>query len=828
MLKNYLTVAWRNLIRHKVFSLINILGLAIGMAACLLIWQYVGLEMSYDHHVPGADRIYRINTARYTQGTLVEKRSSTFGSLGPAALESYPEITAYTRIWGGRHNPVVLSTSRVKGEAVAYKEEKAWVADGNYLVLFGYRMLVGDARTAITQPNCAVISATTARRYFGREWQRPGHAIGRLLKVDGYYSNEMTTPYFRITGVFEDQPPTSHLKTDVIGSFVTISGNPEVARRWGANYINDYPVYTFLQLTPTANPLALERKLRDQYNAYKPNEPQEAVLSMMPLTDIHLRTEASDEAEPPGDWKMVYFLLLIGGLILTVAWINFINLTTARALSRAREVGVRKLAGAARSQLMAQFLTEAFLLNALAIVLALTFTQLTLPALSQFLHRDLSAFGRETHLLGWLLAGLLVMGTLLSGLYPAIIQSGFQPFTALKGRLPRLGGLSMRRVLVVFQFAVSVILMVGTMVVYRQLSFMRNQHLGMNLEQLLVIQPPTIRPATDSLFKSSIAYFKNELLRQPAVRQVAGSSVVPGNGLRVNIGMIKRVEAGPDEQNAVGFFFADGDFLQTYELRLLAGRNFLLADEFADQFGQNKGVILNESAVKGLGFSSPAAAIGKEIFTIPGPRRAPVIGVVQDFHQQALQKQITLAVIQFDASPNYFSVRLSTNHLPETIAAIKATYRQAFPGDPFDYYFMDEYFDRQYHEEQQLAKVIGFFAGLAIIIACLGLFGLAALATMQRTKEIGVRKVLGASVPRLVFLLSKDFVRLALIGNAFALPLAWWGTGKWLENYAFRIDISPWLFVFPTLLVLLIALLTVSMQTWKAARQNPVKALRYE
>lgn len=814
MFNNYLHIAWRNLRKHRAFSFINGMGLAVGMAACLLLLQYIAFEWSYDAFQPEAGRKYRVWYQRYNAGQVADTRHLTFGALGPETAAAFPEVTGFTRTFSSL-GPAAGHLVRAGNTLV---KAPVHVADASFVSFFRFSFTRGDGRR-LAEPNTVVLSESLARRLFGE-----ADPLGKTVQLQGSFEGEMSSPYGRVTGVFRDLPPNSHLRMDCLLSYASLDNTA----RWGPHYLDNYPFYTYVSLAPGADPAAVARKLTRKYAARDPEA--EVTYGLLPVRDIHLCAEGEVGG---GDGRTVRLLGGVAWLILLIAWFNYINLSTAKALERAREVGVRKAAGASRGQLIRQFLTESLLLGTLAALVALTLVQVLQGRFNVFVDRPLSLAGfvRSGYLLPF--AGCVLGGTLLAGAYPAFVLSGLGPVAALKG-----GGIGngrggrLRKLLVVAQFATCLLLLTATAVVYGQLHYMQTRSLGMDIDRLVILNTGDALRNARPEDAQKIAAFRTELLRDPSVRGVAASGIIPGEAPRTNIGLIRRVESPPDGQNSIGFFYADEHFIPTYRLQLLAGRTFRPADHYRDPEGiaHNKGVVLNYAALKTLGFHSPQEALGKFIYCIPGPRVTPVIGVVGNFHQQSLQHAVVPMVIQYlpPHDLGYQSVKVRREELPQTLRRLETTWKAFFPGIPFEYTFLDDHFNRQYQSERRFRDVFGAFAGLALLVACLGLFGLSLFATARRTREVGIRKVLGASPASLVRLLTADLVKLVAVANLLAWPVAYRAAHQWLTGYAFRIDVSPWLFVLPSLLVLAVALLTVSLQTLKVTRANPVLSLRSE
>jgi putative ABC transport system permease protein len=804
MIKNYFKIAWRNMLRNKAFSIINIVGLALGIAACILILQYVAFELSYDNFHKNRDQIVRVRQDRYNDGKLSTQWAAGAYAVGNSFKDAFPEVKDYVKVL--RRGTVIADY----GEK-SIKIEKVYLSSSSFFSIFSYPLLEGDPKTVLTEPNTVVLSRSTAENLFGKE-----NPVGKTIK-----RNKRNA--LKVTGVYEDMPANSHLKADILISYATFLNdvkpdNPELAWQWDG-------CLTYLQLRPGTDvrvleanfPALVDKLAGEEHKKYK----SAAVYLLQPLKDIHLYSHFMMEAEPNGDGKTVYLLLGIAFFIVVIAWVNYINLATARAINRAKEVGVRKAVGSLRGQLIAQFMTESILLNGFAVLLALIFVALALPRFNEVSGQQLS-FALLGSRLFWLpLVVLFVVGAFFSGLYPAFVLSGFRPVAVLKGKvLATRQGIILRKSLVVFQFAASLFLLVGTLAVFQQIRFMREQNLGINIDQTLIINPPII--ATDSTYMRQMAAFKDELMRQTGVKSVAASTVVPGQPSDWNAGGIRLKGMDDSKGKQYRVIGVDYDFVNAYGLKLLAGRNF------SREFGADpKAVIFNKMAIQQLGFSNAEEAIGKEIdfwgqiFTI--------VGVAENFHQQSLKDAYEPLILRLIPDlRGYFSVKLTSGPAEQNIGRIRAEWNRFFPGNPFEYTFLDDRFNEQYRADQRFGQVFGIFTGLAILVACLGLFGLASFTTAQRTKEIGIRKVLGSSVFSIVEMLYREFAILVLISFVIAAPVSWYAVSQWLTGYAFRTDIQWWLFIAPFVVVLTIAFLTVSFQSIKAALMNPVKSLRSE
>jgi putative ABC transport system permease protein len=813
MLKTHLKLALRSLSKRKGYSLLNILGLAIGITCCLLIFQYVAFEKSYDSFHKNAGQVVRLRLDAWQKGKLAWQSATVYPAIAPAMKQDFPEVESYCRLIDANF----LLSNEANHSKI--KETKGYYADPAALDILGIQVTKGNPAKALDGPGKIMLSESTARKYFGNE-----DPIGKRLTVkDGDRSS------LEVTGVFRDYPGNSHLVLHHLISYATldqqISQGGDSTRpaetSWGW-----YDFYAYVQLKPGVSWQQLQTKLTAFCDRHMNNDERakknnnKDYVFLIPLTDIHLYSNFNQEAEVNGNGKAVGFLFLIAFLIIVIAWINYTNLATARSLERAKEVGVRKVLGAARRDLVLQFLAESFLLNFLSFLLALVAAFLLTPSFNALVgSADTASF---TLPLDYSLAflGLFLAGTLLSGLYPAMVLSGYHPITVLKGLFKNSSsGLILRKGLIIGQFAVSVILIAGTILVYQQVQYMRQQQLGANINQTLVIEGPG--SMQDSLYKDILQPFKADLLQQSAIKNVTASSNVMGQEITWTQS-VRRV--GDDSRTPVTLFHlaVDYDFLPSYDMKLAAGRNF--SKTFRTD---NKAVLINEQAIDLLGFKNAADAINGKLRR--GHDTLTIVGVIANYHQQGLQKSISPMIILLRPEiRGYYSAKIATTQVQETIAAAEKSWNRYFPDDPFSYFFLDQSFNEQYKADTRFGQVFGIFATLAILIACFGLLGLSAYNVLQRTKEIGIRKVLGASVQSLIVLLSKEFMFLICISLFIAIPLTWWVMNNWLQDFAYRISIQWWVFVAAGALAILIALTTVGYQALKAALSNPVKSLRTE
>jgi putative ABC transport system permease protein len=821
MIRNLLVTALRNLRKNKFFSALNILGLGIGMAVFLLIAQYVHFERSYENFIPGKENIYRVKLEVYTGNELSMASAENYPGAGPGLKKELPEVVNFARLYNmGYKNNVIITNENAKPDPIAFRQRRFLYADSTFLPMMGYQMARGDAKTVLAEPFTAVISEKYAKMYFGND-----DPVGKTLRLrDDDFVNELVN----VTGVFKDLPGNTHLKFDVLFSYNSLYARGEWATLRYREGWRRKDMYTFIQLQPGTDPKKIEAKIPAIVAKYKPELKESQVkqtLGLQPLTDIHLRSDLTEEPEPNGNERTVLFLGLIGIFVLVIAWINYVNLSTARALERAKEVGVRKVVGAVKGQLVAQFLTEAALVNLLSVLIAWGLAFLFLSTFNTLsgLTLDSSFLAQPWFIM--LLASLWIGGSLLSGIYPALVLSSFKPITVLKGKLKNNNrGILLRKGLVVMQFMASIALIAGTFIVYRQVKYMTGRDMGMNIDQVLVIERPGIADTSEAVFNSAIETFRNELKKEPAVYNTSLSFTIPGKQREYKV-IVKKYGDNTDS-TTMRFNSMDYNFLDVFKMKLVAGRNF--SKEFPND--DDTSVIITEKAAQLLGYKSPQDAVGKTVI-IPGfgGWKPIIVGVINDYHQLSLKKPLDPSILSCSLfGGEYYSLRINTSNLPKTMDNVRKAWTTAFAGNPFEYFFLDDYFNKQYENERKFEKLFMVFAILAILIGCLGLFGLSAYTASQRIKEIGIRKVLGASVQDITKMLSTDFLKLVIIAILIASPIAWWAMNKWLEDFAYRINISWWVFAVAGFVALVIAMVTVSFQAIKAAVANPVKSLRTE
>ena len=810
MLKNYLVTAWRNLTRSKLFSGINLFGLAIGLGCFLLITLYVLDELSYDKWNTNAGRIYRVTTdARWGGADL--HMAQTPDIMGPVMKKEFPGVEEFTRIYN------YVGTQFIHKGSQFIPETGGAYADSTFFNVFTLPAVDGDPRQALTEPKSVVITASFATKYFGTPM-----AAGRTLEIRG---DKGIIPY-KIGAVIKDIPANSHFHYDFLMAMTGLDYN------W--NQAGNHNFFTYILLKKGANPKNVERNFESYFVKYLipglksfnvtsleqfHKSGNSINYSLVPLADIHLHSHRVEELEPNGNAQYVYIFAIVAIFILLIACVNFMNLTTARSAGRAKEVGIRKVLGTSRRELMRQFLVESIALVTVSLVLAIGLAALGLPLFNTLAGKTIALKNLFSPTLLLLIATLPLLVGLFAGSYPAFFLSAFRPIEVLKGKLKTgSGGERLRSVLVVFQFTTSIVLIIGTLVVYRQLNYMHNRDLGFDKQQVLIVD------GTDVL-GNQVQSFKREILRLPGVTSGTVTAFLPVSHADRNV---NNVFKGPAENTANAFntqwWCVDYDYLQTMGMALANGRNYS-----ASRPTDSSAVIVNETVASLLG---PGDAVGKFIYRTDAKDSMiahRIIGVVKNFNYESMHQAVgplIMHVLWPDNSAVAF--RIGAAHLPQTLARIRDTWKTMSPGTPFNYRFMDQAFNEMYKADEQVGTIALVFAALALVIGCMGIFGLSAFIAERRTREIGIRKVLGASTTGILGLLSAEFTRLVGISFLIATPLAAWAMHRWLQDFAYRTDLPWWIFLVAGAATFLIALATVSFQSLKAAMTNPVRALRAE
>ncbi|HOY19254.1 MAG TPA: ABC transporter permease [Haliscomenobacter sp.] len=812
MLRSYLKIAWRNLLKNKTFSLINIFGLAVGLACFILIALYVVDELSYESFYPDAKRTYRVHSDIRFGGTDLDLATCS-DPFGATLKKDYPEVEQFVRFYTNDGRKFIK-----RGTETIIENRVAHV-DSTYFDVFPRTILTGNPETALNEPNTVAISESAAQKYF-----RSNDALGKTLEVG---INEKIQ--YKVTAVYADMPVNSHFHFDFLFSMDNVTDY-----NFG-NFLS-HNFQTYVRLREGADPRALEAKFPELINRYVlpqashmmeiktiadfEKSGNKLAYTLMPVTDIHLHSDRMAELNVNGNVQYVYVFGIVALFLLTIACINFMNLSTARSANRAKEVGIRKVMGTERSTLMGQFMAESTLTSGLAFVFALLLAALALPYFNELAAKEfkLATFFQSRYL-PFLLSLPLIVGVL-AGYYPAFFLSSFRPIEVLKGKFNAGSAKSsFRNALVTVQFSISLLLIIATVIVYKQLNYIQSKNLGFNKDQVLVIN------ATSGLQDNKDA-FKNEVKQMAGVKAACYAGYLPvSNSSRSDNTFSKETVMGAETGFNMQIWNIDYDYIPTLGMEMAKGRNF--ASNFG---GDSTGIILNETAANMLGYPDP---IGQKLYTSDGNSSVQniaytIVGVVKNFHYESMRENVGPLAMRLGFNRWETAFRVNMSEAPNLIAQIESKWKELAPAMPFRYQFLDEAFDEMYRAEQRIGKVALCFAFLTILIACLGLFGLVTYMTEQRTKEIGIRKVLGASVAGITTLLAKDFLRLVLLAILIASPLAWYVMKQWLANFAFRINIEWWMFVGAGVLAVLIAFLTIGWQSMRAALANPIKSLRSE
>jgi len=806
MIKNYFKIAWRNLKKNKFISFINLFGLTVGLTCCLLITIYILNELSFDRYNKNADNIYRVERTFLNPetGALSLNLGAIAPPFAPLLQNDFKDIKKITAF-------LPVGSLPVKYGDKIFNEQNICFADDQLFDVFDFNVTKGNPAKALTDPYSVMLTQDMAKKYFGNE-----DPLNKVIRLNNKFD-------CKVTGVYKPLPQNAHFHPELLISFNTLKDTAVYGAEGLRTNFGNNAFYTYLLLPDHYNPKKLEAQFPAFQNRhipgggkYKPTD--YSILSMRKLTDIHLRSHTDSEVEINGDIKRVYIFSAIALFILLIACINYMNLSSARSVLRAKEIGVRKTAGATKGELIAQFLSESVFIAWLAAILAFVLSSIALPWLNQLADETLSI----SSLLQWevVIAILLVpfIVGILSGIYPALYLSSFEPVKVLKGIIKKGGGnISFRKALVVFQFTVSIILIVATVIVFQQLSYIRNKSLGFDKSHVITL-------GYNSGFDQSYQSFKEDLLSNSNIKEVSRSSRIPtGRLLDSQDSQLNRGDSLAPSKADIKNVVADEDFISTYGIKMVAGRNF------SKDFGTDtSSFLINESAVKALGLKSNETAIGKQFKY--GDRKGTIVGVFNDFNFESLhQRIIPLVLYEYTPADNYGNISVKTSgNVPAALAQVEKTWKKYLPEIPYEYKFLDDRYAKLYDSENKQSSLFTIFSCIAIFIACLGLFGLSAFTITQRVKEIGIRKVLGASTGSIVELISKDFLVLVVIAAIVAFPVAWYAMDHWLQDFAYRIRIGWGVFVIAGIIALLIAFATIGLQAAKAARSNPVKNLRSE
>jgi len=800
MLRNYLKITLRDLKSKKGYFIINLLGLTIGITSFILIVLWIEAETSYDKFHKNANNIYRVDYLLYEEGILEQHSASGSTGVGKEIKNAFPEVEDYTRFYH--------TESLVKYEDKLFKERNILYAQSSFFNLFSFPLLMGEADSNLLALDHAVITEETARKYFGDE-----NPMGKMINIDGGID-------FMVTGVVKSLPANSHFKFDILLSYENLIKS---SRYWDNSWVSER-VYSYILLIPGADAKALEAKLPQIPEKFIGEFMKEAFFlleyKLVSLTDIHLHSSVSNELEVNGSFRSVVSLGIVALLVLVIAFINYVNLATSRSIERAHEVGIRKVSGALKKDLIFQFLTESAIMNLIALIISISGVILLLSFFKQAMQSPLQF---DFLFIISLFIILLFAGSLFTGLLPAIYISRFPTGIIIKGKNPTQSKSItwLKNYLVVFQFAVSIGLIICTITIFRQISFMRNHDPGFDIKGMIVLDGPRILRANSyESYLNSLESFKNEIGSLSAVTGITASSSIPGTEI-TNSRVFGIPVEGRNTEKKIEMYYIDNQFFDTYGLTLLAGNNFgtTLQEE------SNK-IILNESALPYFGFEDTDGTIGKILRG--GNQEVIIRGIVKDFNQQSL-KELPRPIAFFNQPANtYYTIKVNIEGLNKLIPEIEKVWNTHYPGNPFNYFFLDNFYNKQYQPEQRFSGLFLVSCLLAIIIACLGLSGLSVYSMIRRTKEIGIRKTNGARIIEVMVLLNADFMKWVFIAFVIGSPVAWVLMDKWLQNYAYRIGISWWIFILSGIIAIAIALLTVSWQAWRAATRNPVEALRYE
>lgn len=800
MYGNYFKITLRNLKRNKTYSILNVLGLSVGIIVSIFIFMYVRDDLSYDRFYEDADRICRIVNRATIRGNPIEMPWVS-GPWGPAMVDEFPEVLKAVRI------KVPDSRWTLRYEDLKFFEKGLYFADPTFLEVFDVEMIVGDPETALAAPYSIVLTEEMAGKYFPDD-----DPLGKILTADIWL--ELT-----VTGIMKKHPASTHMDYDFLVNFETLLKALEPPGRLSYGNLNlwqNFRILTYLLLEENAIPESIEEKMPAFLGAHLGLMAKAPGVEFSPylqkISDIHLRSHLEGEIGPNSNESYLYIFSAVAVFIMLIASINFMNLATAWAANRAKEVGMRKVVGAAKSQLIGQFLTESILLTFLAAGIALAFVLLMISEFNALTGKNVPVSEILHPQTLFPLFGLSLVLGLISGSYPAFFLTAFRPGEVLSGKLrSRSSGGLLRKILVVVQFAISVFLIVGLSVVSTQLEYMRNRNLGFDKEHIVAV------PLSDWYVRNTYESYKNTLLSHRNIVSVSGASSIPGGIF--SIGLFWPLGSTFNEALSVQMLYVDYDFMETFGMSLLEGRDF--SREFATDM--DRALLLNEEAKKRFGFETPQEAV-------LNPGRRPSVGILEDYHFKSLHQKIEPFVLQLDSPDNFYWVFIKVlgDNIPESLAFAQAEWQKANPNHPFEYTFVDENYDLLYQSEKKLSRLSGYFAGVAIFVACLGLFGLSSFLALQKTKEIGIRKILGASTGNIVMRLANEFIVLVALASLMACPLAYYAMNRWLLNFAYRINIGLWSLFLAPALALLIALVTVSYQSIRAAVANPVDSLRYE
>ncbi|HEX6848467.1 MAG TPA: ABC transporter permease [Chitinophagaceae bacterium] len=813
MIKNYIKIAWRNLKRKKASAMINLTGLAIGLAAFLLIVYFVRYELSYDSFLPDADRIYRVTVRQEENNQTGMHSARTYAAVSPVLKAELPEVETAVRILA---EECLLN---YKPANTKFNNQKTYWADADFHKLFGLSFVTKGNLEMLAHPNHAIMSLSAAKRFFGNDWSGDRSPIGKTI-----WLNEGVS--FMLQGVYNDLPRNSHMAADFIVSYSTLTSliGPVMENAMPPTGNFDYN-YIRLQagVDPAKAAAAINRVLLNKI----PDAPKQSInfhFDLQPVQSIHLTSNLADELRPNGNQIFVYALMVAALLILVIAWVNFINLSTARAMDRAREVGVRKTIGAEQKQLIAQFITEGFLYGIISAVISVLIVLAVIKPFQNIIGIHTPLFALSNLKLWTFFALVVLAGSLLSSIYPAFVLSSFRPVKVLKGKLNAVSGGSglFRKSLITLQFFTAILLLCGTGAIYFQVNYMKEQPLGMDTGAVLVIHTPRSKIGS----KGRIDFFKTfrtEALKDPAVKTVGSSGCLPGKEFLNHMEDVR--QAGVETGKNISYDYASVDegYLPVLGATILAGRNF------SENRPEENSILINEKSVATLGFKNAADAINKRI-KIKGGKEKEIIGVARDVHYKGLQNAVSPLLLNYghDYEFGFFSVKINTAGMQGTIKRLQRVWNEIYPNDPFDTFFLDSFFNDQYNNELAFGRMFSAFAILGVFIACMGLFGLVSFTASQKQKEIAVRKILGAGITRIFMLVTGQYFKYILIALILAVPFSHYLISYWLSDFAYHFKVSWWMYLLPVILIGLVALIAVSGLSLKAALANPVRSLRTE
>lgn len=812
MFKNYLKIACRNLIRNKSYATINIMGLAVGIAICMIIFIIIQYQTSFDTYHVKSNRIYRVLTEYHAEtGDIYSGKDIPFPL--PAGMKAaFPQIEQVAPIYASQNDVLLIPDNNGNTEKIFKEQRGLFYIDPAFFKMFDFPLLEGTY-ASLEDPGNVLLTKEIAEKYFG-DWRA---AMGKTIKLQaGGYMFSHSTEIVKVSGILAPIPTNTDFPLKIIASYRSFFKD-YVARSTGWNVTSDFGCY--ILLPPNTDAANFNLQLRAYSQKAVPADNKDSYI-IQPLSAVHYDTQVGNYSNKSISRQLINVLWLIAGFILLIACVNFINLSTAQAINRAKEVGVRKVLGSNKTQLQTQFIVETFLIVAGAVILAVVITLAVLPYVNQLLELSLSpnVFNSAAVILFLLVVTITV--TALAGFYPSIVLSGFNPISALKSKIianNNTDGVSLRRGLVVFQFIIAQVLIIGTLIIIRQMDYFMNQPLGFDKDAII-----NVPFRVDSLRLSRLDYLKNTLLSVNGVKAVTFSSNTPIENGNDTWSTLRFDHAQKDAGFKAITKFADENYLRTYKLTLIAGRN-LQPSSMTREF------LVNESMLKSLGIKKPDDILNKEISIWNGQIICPVVGVIKDFNDRSFRNNLAPLLMTTNYTMyNQAGIKLSTTNMANTLQIVKKIWQQTFPDFVYEYKFLDEKIGSFYKQENQLAQLYKIFAAIAIFLSCLGLYGLASFMAVQRIKEVGIRKVLGATAGNIVYLFSKEFIILITIAFAIATPVAWYYMHRWLQAYVYRIHISWWLFIIGGLMSILIALLTISFQAIKAAGANPVKSLRSE